>query len=239
MLCGSLDGRGVWGRMDTCVCMAESLFWPSEIITILSISCVIVVQSPSHVPLCNPMDYSTPGLPVPQSVQSLSRVRLSVTPWTAAHQASLSITNSQSLLKLLCWWCHPTITSSDALFSFCPQSFLASAAFPMSWLFASGDQNTGASASASVLPMNVQGWFSLGLNSLISWLSIGLSGVFCSTIVQGHQFFGALPSFSPGLTNFGKSRAFTIWTFGGRVTSLLFNTLSQQKYDTKTSIKLA
>ena len=91
-----------------------------------------------------------------------------------------------------------------------PSSFLASVAFPMSWLFESSDQNTGASASASVLPMNVKGWFSLGLNSLISWLSIGLSGVFCSTIVQGHQFFGALPSFSPGLTNFGKSRAFSV-----------------------------
>ena len=162
-------------------------------------------------------------------VQSLSRVWLFVTPWTAANKAYLSITDSRSLLKLLCRWCHPTITSSDALFSFCPLSFLASATFPMSWLFASGDQNTGASASASVLPTNIQGWFSLGLNSLISWLSTGLSGVFSSTIVQGHQFSGALPSFSPGLTTFGKSRAFTIRTFGGRVTSLLFNILSRQK----------
>ena len=156
MLCGSLDGRGVWGRMDTRVCMAESLFWPSEIITVLWINCVIVVQSPSHVPLCNPMDYSTPGsLSFSQSVQSLSRVRLFVTPWTAANQAYLSITDSRSLLKLLCRWCHLTITSSDALFSFCPQSFLASVTFPMSWLFASGGQSIGASASALVLPVTI------------------------------------------------------------------------------------
>ena len=73
MICGSLDGRGLWGRMDTCVYMAESLFWPSESITMLSIICVIVVQSPSHVPLCNPMDYSTLGLPVPQSVSSVAQ----------------------------------------------------------------------------------------------------------------------------------------------------------------------
>ena len=202
MICGSLDGRGVWGRMDTCVCMAESLFRPSEIITVLSISCVIVVQSSSHVPLCNPMDYSTPGLTVYQQLSEFTSTIVSVMP------------SNHHIL-----WCPLLLL---------PSSFLASVAFPMSWLFASGDQNTGASASASVRPMKVQGWFSLGLNSLISWLSIGLSGVFCSTIVQGHQFFGALPSFSPGLTNFGKSRAFTIWTFGGRVTSLLFNTLSQQ-----------
>ena len=129
----------------------------------------------------------------------------------------------------LCRWCHAAITSFDALFSSYPQSFLASVTFPMSWLFASGDQNTGVSASASVLPMNIQGWFSLRLNSLVSWLSIGLSGVFSSTMVQGHQLFGTLPSFSPGLTTFGKSRTFAIRTFGVRVMSLLFNTLSRQK----------
>ena len=168
----------------------------------------------SHLVMCHSATPWTTALQaslsLSQSVQSLSHVRLFVTPWTAANKAYLSITDSRSLLKLLCRWCHPTITSSDALFSFCPLSFLASATFPMSWLFASGDQNTGASASASVLPTNVQGWFSLGLNSLISWLSTGLSGVFSSTIVQGYQFFGALPSFSPVLTTFGKSRAFTI-----------------------------
>ena len=70
-------------------------------------------------------------------------------------------------------WCHPTISFSDALFSFCLQSFPASGTFPMSWLFTSDDQNTGASASASVLPMSIQGWFPLRLTDLISWLSKG------------------------------------------------------------------
>ena len=68
-------------------------------------------------------------------------------------------------------WYHPVISSSDTLFSFCPQSFPASGIFPISWLFASGDQNTGASASASVLPMSIQGWFPLILTGLISQLS--------------------------------------------------------------------
>ena len=66
-------------------------------------------------------------------------------------------------------WCHPAIPSSDALF--CSQSFLASGTFPMNWLFTSGDQNTGASFSASVLPMSIQGWFPLRLTDLISLLS--------------------------------------------------------------------
>ena len=89
-------------------------------------------------------------------------------------------------------WCHPVISSSDALFSFCPQSFPATGTFPMSYLFTSDDQNTG--ASASVLPVNIQGWSLLRLIGLISLLSKGLSGVFSGTIVQRHQFFGILPS---------------------------------------------
>ena len=92
------------------------------------------------------------------------------------------------------WWSHPAISSSDALFSFCPQSFPASGTFPMNQLFASGDQNTGASASASVLPKSIQGWFPLRLTGLISLLSKGLSRVFSSTTVRRHQFFDALPS---------------------------------------------
>ena len=91
-------------------------------------------------------------------------------------------------------WCHPAISPSDALFSFCPQSFPTSGTFPMSWLFASGDQNTGVSASASVIPMSIQGWFLLKLTCLISLLSKGLSRVFSSTTVGTHQFFGSLPS---------------------------------------------
>ena len=91
-------------------------------------------------------------------------------------------------------WCHPAISSSDAFFSFCPQSFPASGTFSMSQLFASDDQNTGVSTSESVLPTSIQGWFSLKLTGLISLLSKGLSGVFSSTIVQRHQFLGVLPS---------------------------------------------
>ena len=80
-------------------------------------------------------------------------------------------------------WCYLTISSSAALFSFCLQSFPASGSFPMSRVFTSGGQNIGASASASVLPMNIQGWFPLGLTGLISLLSKGLSRVFSSTIM--------------------------------------------------------
>ena len=91
-------------------------------------------------------------------------------------------------------WCHPASLSSDALFSFCLQSFPASGSFPMSRLFTSGDQNTGASASASILPKSIQGWFPLRLTGLIFLLSKGLSRVFFSTTVQKRQFFSTLPS---------------------------------------------
>jgi len=90
-------------------------------------------------------------------------------------------------------WCHPTIMSSVALFSFCLQSFPASGSFPMSRLFMSDAKNIRASASASVLPTNIPGWFPLGLTDLISLQSIGLSRVFSSTTVWKHQFFSAQP----------------------------------------------
>ena len=97
-------------------------------------------------------------------------------------------------------WCHPAISSfSNALFSSCPQSFPASGTFPMSHLFKSGDQNTGVSASASVLPMSIWDWFLLRLTGLISLLFKGLSGVFSRATVQRHQFFSTLP-YSPALT---------------------------------------
>ena len=131
---------------------------------------------------------------IPQSpgVQSLSRVRLFVTPWTAACQASLSITNSWSLPKLMSKsrWCHLTISSSVVPFS-CPQSFPTSGSFQMSQLFASGGQNTGVSASTSVLPMNTQDWSPLGWTDWISFQSKGLLRVFSNTTVQKHQFFSA------------------------------------------------
>ena len=94
----------------------------------------------------------------------------------------------------LSWWCHPTISSSVVPFSSCLQSFPASGAFAKSWLFTSGDQSTGASASASVLPVNIQGLYPLGLTGLISLQSKGLSRVFSNITVQKHRFFSAQPS---------------------------------------------
>ena len=84
-------------------------------------------------------------------------------------------------------WCHPTITSSVSPFSSCPLSFPASGSFPMSQSFSSGGWEIGASASASVLSMNIQGWFPLGWTGWISLQSKGLSGVFSSTTVRKHQ----------------------------------------------------
>ena len=126
------------------------------------------------------------------SVQSLSRVRLFVTPWTAARQASLSITNSWSSLKLTSsQWCHPAISFSVVPFSSCSQSLPASESFPMSQFFAWGGQSIGVSASASVLPMNNQDWFPLGWTGWISLQSKGLSRVFSNTTVQKDPFFSA------------------------------------------------
>ena len=83
----------------------------------------------------------------------------------------------------LSWWCHPTISSSVVPFCSCPQSFAASGSFLMSQLFTSGGQSFGALASASVLPMNIQDWFPLGLTGLISLLSKGLSRAFTSPTI--------------------------------------------------------
>ena len=104
------------------------------------------------------------------SVQSLSHVRLFATPWTAARQASLSITNSKfySNSRPLSLWCHRTISSSVTPFSSCLQSFPASWSFPMSQFFSLGGQSIGASATASVLPMNTQDWFPLEWTGWIS-----------------------------------------------------------------------
>ena len=126
------------------------------------------------------------------SGQSLSCVWLFETPWIAARQASLSITNSRNLLKLMSieLVIHPTISSSVVPFSSCPQSFPASGYFQMSQLFASGGQSIGVSASTSVFPMNIQDWSPLGWTGWISLQSKGLSGVFSRTTVQKHQFFG-------------------------------------------------
>ena len=94
----------------------------------------------------------------------------------------------------LTWWCHPTISSSVIPFSPCLQSFPASGSFLKSWLFTTGGHSIAASASASVLPMNIQDWLPLGLTGLISLQSKGLSRVFSNTTVQKHQFFSVQPS---------------------------------------------
>ena len=120
------------------------------------------------------------------SVQSLSCVRLFVTPWIAARQTSLSFTVSWNLLKLMS--IESVISSNYLTFSSCLQSFPASGSFPVSQLFTSGDQSIG--ASSSVLPMNIQDLFPLGLMGLISLESKGLSRVFSSTTVRRQQFFG-------------------------------------------------
>ena len=122
-------------------------------------------------------------------------------------------------------WCHPAISSSVVPFSSCPQSLPASGSFPVSQLFASGDQSTGISASASVLPMNTQDW-SLWWTGWISLQSNGLSRVFSNTTVQKHQFFGTQLSSHLYMTT-GKTIALTRWTFVGKVMSLLFNMLSR------------
>ena len=102
--------------------------------------------------------------------------------------------------------CHPTTSSSVTLFSSCPQSFPASGSFPMSQLFASGGQSIGASASASVFPVNIQGGFPLGLTYLIFLLFKGFSRVFSSITIWKHQFFGAQPSLE-----IGKLRVTQLW----------------------------
>ena len=118
--------------------------------------------------LCNPMDCNMPGFPVLHCLPEFAQ--------THVHWVDDAIQPSHSLLP-----------SPPAL------NLLQHQSFPMSWLFASGGQNIGASASASVLPMNIQDWFPLGLTGLIL-LSKGLSRVFPNATVQKHEFFSAQPS---------------------------------------------
>ena len=125
--------------------------------------------------------------------QSLSHVWPFATTWTVARQASLFYTTSQSLLKLLSI---ESVMPSNHLI-LCPplflfQSFPVSGSFLMCRLFTPGCQSTGASASSSVLPMNIHDWFPLGLTGLISLQSKGLSRVFSSITIQKHQFFSTV-----------------------------------------------
>ena len=132
---------------------------------------------------------------------------------------------------LSCQWCHPTISSSVVPFSSHLQSFPTSESFPMSQFFASVGQSIGVSASASVLPMNIQDWSPLGWTGWISLKSKGLSRVFSNTTVQKHQFFSTQLSLivqlsHPYMTT-GKTIALTRRTFVGKVMFLLFNMLSR------------
>ena len=127
------------------------------------------------------------------SFQSLSHVRLFATPWTAARQASLSITNCQSPPKPMSI---ESVMPSNHLILCLPLLLLPSIlssirVFQISQLFTSGGQSIGVSTSTSVLPMNTQDWSSLGWTGWISLLSKGLSRVFSNTTVQKHQFFRA------------------------------------------------
>ena len=141
------------------------------------------------------MDTKCYVIPIHCSVQSLSHVRLFATPWIAARQASLSITNSRSTLRLMSIESvMPSSHRSVVPFSPCPQSLPASESVPMSQLFTWGGQSIGVSASASFPPKKSQGWSLLEWTSWISLQSKELTRVFSNTIVQKHQFFGTQPS---------------------------------------------
>ena len=151
-----------------------------------------------------PSVHSVLGLICSVQFSSVTRhVWLFATPWTAACQASLSITNSWSLLKLMSI---ESVMPSKHLILCLPilrrlQFSTASGSFLMSQFFASDDQSIAVSASTLVLPMNIQDWFPSGLTGWISLQSKGLSRVFSNTTVQKHQFFGTQLSFSPTLTS--------------------------------------
>ena len=136
--------------------------------------CYCCCQSLSHFQLCDPMDCSMPGFPVLQHLSEHARIHVH---WIR-----------NDILKEI----NPTILSSVTPFS-CLQSFPESGSFLMSEFFTSGGQSMRVSASASVLPMNIQDWFPLQLTGLISLQSKGLSRVFSNTTDQKHQFFGAQP----------------------------------------------
>ena len=147
-----------------------------------------MVQIQKHWPL------KTMGIPQDVVVvQSLSCI-LTLWPQGLQHARLLCPPLSPRVCANSCplsQWCYLTISSSVTPFSSCPWSFPVSGSLSMSQLFPLGRQSTGASASASVLPMNIQGWFPLGLIGLISMLFKGLSRVFSSTTIWKHQFVGS------------------------------------------------
>ena len=154
-----------WSRLSFLFSLEPLVTWgEGAIAELLGFSSV---QSLSHVQLCNPMNRSTPGLPVHHQLPEFTQTRLSSR------------------------WCHPAISSSVMPFSSCPQSLPASGSFPVSQVFSSGGHMVGVSASASVRPMNTQDWSPLGWTGWISLQSKGLSRAFSSTTVPKHQFFSA------------------------------------------------
>ena len=166
------------------------------------------------------------------SVQSLSRVWIFVTPWTAAHQTSLSITNSPSMLKLMSI---ESVMSSNHLVLCCPLLFLPSIflsirVFSNELLFAACSQSIRASASASFLSRNIQCWFPLGWTDWISLQSKGLKSLLqhhsSKASILRHSAFFMVQLSHPYMTT-GKTIALTIQTFAGKVMSLLFNMLSR------------
>ena len=170
MLCGSLYGKEVWRRMDTRVCMTESLCCEPETITIVNrLSDQISRSVVSNSLRPHESQHARPPCPSP-------------TP--GAHPDPRP--SSQ--------WCHPAISSSVVPFSSCPQSLPASESFPMSQLFEWGGQSTGVSASASFLPKKSQGRSPSQWTGWISLQPKGLSRVFSNTTVQKHQLLSAQPS---------------------------------------------
>ena len=196
-----MGGTEVWGIIDTCKCMAESLCCTPETITTL-----LVDYSPIQNKKFNKRKSVTHDWL--SSVQSLSCVRFFATPWTAARQASLSIINSRSLLKFV----SIKLVMPSNHFILChflillPSIFPSIRVFSMNHFFASGGQSIGASTSASVLPMNIQDWFPLGLTGLISLQSKGLSRVFSNTTVQNINSLAFRILYGPTLTS---------WQIGG------------------------
>ena len=128
------------------------------------------------------------------SVQSLSHVWIFATPWFTQHARPPCPSPTPEVCSNSCpssRWGHPTISSSVIPFSSCLQFCPASGSFPLTQFFASGGHSIGVSSSASVLPINTQDWFPLGLTGWISLQSKGLSRVFSNTTVRNHQLFSA------------------------------------------------
>ena len=151
----------------------------------------------------------------------------SLSPRGLRHARPLCPSPSFGIFSSSCRWYYLTISSSAALFSCCLQSFPTSGSFAMSQLFISGGQRIGALASASVLPMNIPGWFHFGLTGLISLLSKGLSRVFSSTTIQNCQFFSTQASLwsNSHIHTWLLEKPYLWHHFVGKVMSLLFNTL--------------